>query len=111
VINDGPRDSRFIRINAAATPGLIINNVFSGPGKLLEGPGGLRNNLIVDKSDFVSAADYDYRLKATSSAVNAGVDAGEARGVSLVPSFEYMRLLQSAPRKNDGRLDLGAFEQ
>ncbi len=111
VVNDGPRDARFIRIQAGSTPGLVINNVFSGPGKLLEGPGELRNNLTVDKLDFVAAADYDYRLKPTSSAVNVGIGGDEVRGVSLVPVYEYRHPQQSSMRKSDGDLDLGAFEQ
>ncbi len=111
VVNDGPRDARFIRIQAGSTPGLVINNVFSGGGKLLEGPGELRNNLIVDKLDFAAAADYDYRLKPTSSAVNVGIGGDEVRGVSLVPVYEYRHPQQSSMRKSDGDLDLGAFEQ
>lgn len=111
VINDGPRDSRFIRMKAGTGPNLIVNNVFAGPGKLLEGPGELRNNLIVSKSDFVAAEDYDYRLKPTSNAVDAGIEPGDARGVALTPAFEYSHPMQSVPRKNDRRLDLGAFEQ
>ena len=111
VINDGPRDSRFIRIKSGTEMAVVVNNVFAGPGKLLEGFGDLRNNLVVDKSDFVAADKYSYLLTAKSPAIDAGIDPGEIRGVALTPSFQYVHPLQSAQRKIDQRLDLGAFEQ
>ena len=39
VVNDGPRESRFIRVNSGTRQVTIVNNVFAGHGKLLEGVG------------------------------------------------------------------------
>jgi Right handed beta helix region len=111
VINSGPADSRFIRLQPGAAPGLIVNNIFSGPGKILDGLGELRNNVVLGKSDFKAASEYDFRLNPKSSGIDAGADPGEARGISLAPTFEYVHPLQSVPRKRHGRLDLGAYEQ
>lgn len=76
VVNDGPRESRFIRVNSGTRQVTIVNNVFAGHGKLLEGVGKLRNNLIVDKSDFVAPERYDYRLRSGSKAIDKGIDSG-----------------------------------
>ena len=111
VINDGPKEGRFIRIQSGTKIAKIVNNLFAGPGKLLEGPGELKNNLATDKSEFVAPDHYDYRLRHDSKAVDAGIDAGQANSVSLTPTFQYVHPLQSMPRKINKRLDLGAFEQ
>ena len=111
VVNDGPRESRFIRVSAGTGPVTIVNNVFAGSGKLLEGVGELKNNLIVDKSDFVAPERYDYRLRSGSKAIDRGIDASDVRGVSLRPTFEYVHPLQGLPRISNRRLDLGAFER
>jgi Right handed beta helix region len=111
MINDGPREGVFIRIKFAVEIAKIVNNVFSGSGTLLDGVAELKNNLTIEKSDFVAPEHYDYRLRPGSKAIDAGVDAGEAHGESLLPMFQYVHPLQAAPRKINHRLDLGAFEQ
>jgi hypothetical protein len=111
VINDGPKDGRFIRIQPGTKTVKIVNNLFAGPGKLLEGPGEMNNNLAINKSEFIAPDHYDYRLRHGSKAADAGIDPGTANGISLTPTFQYVHPLQSIPRKINQRLDLGAFEQ
>ncbi|HET7763755.1 MAG TPA: right-handed parallel beta-helix repeat-containing protein [Burkholderiales bacterium] len=109
VVNDRPGQGRFIFVKAADVA-LITNNLFSGPGDVLTGPGELRNNVTGRRSDFVDPSHYDYRLKARSAAVGRGVDPGSARGVALRPSEEYVHKAQHRPRSASGKLDAGALE-
>ena len=110
VINDGPPSGQFIRIKQGSDPAKIINNIFAGPGKLPDGPDELKNNLSADKSIFAAPERYDYHLKPGTKAINGGIDPGEANGVSLRPTFQYVHPMQAEARKPDGALDLGAFE-
>jgi Right handed beta helix region len=110
IINDGPRTGQFIRLKQGSEPGKFINNIFVGPGKLPLEPGKLGSNLATDKSIFVAAERYDYRLKPGTKAINMGIDPDEPIGVNLVPKFQYVHPMQSKPRKIEGALDLGAFE-
>ena len=59
---------------------------------------------------FVDAANYDYWLRASSPAIDAGADPGVANSVSLWPQFEYVDPLLVQPRQRIGPIDLGAFE-
>ena len=54
----------------------IENNVFSGPGEVLSGPGELQNNLLAEKSDFADPAKFDYRLRN-----------GDRRGAGVTPAW------------------------
>jgi hypothetical protein len=109
VVNDRPGKGRFIFVKAADSA-LIVNNLFSGPGDLLTGPGEMKNNVTGRRSDFVAASRFDYRLKARSAAVGRGIDPGSAHGVALRPSEEYVHKAQHRPRNTSGKLDVGALE-
>lgn len=109
VVNDRPGQGRFIFVKAADSA-VIVNNLFSGPGDVLTGPGELRNNVTGRRSDFVDPSHFDYRLKARSAAVGRGVEPGSAHGVALRPSEEYVHKAQHRPRSTSGKLDVGALE-
>jgi hypothetical protein len=109
VVNDRPAGSRFLFIREGVDKAWIVNNVFAGRGEVLTGPGEMRNNVGVAKSEFVGAAQFDYRLKAGSSAIGRGVDPGSVHGIALRPSAEYVHKAGERPRTS-GKLDLGAFE-
>ncbi len=109
VVNDhdaGP--FLFVRTGTGATQ--IVNNVFSGRGDVLSGPGELRNNVVAAKTDFVDPADFDYRLKAGAAAIGRGVDPGTAHGVDLRPTAEYVHEAKKRGRNSLGKLDAGALE-
>ncbi len=110
VINDGPRGGQFIRIKQGSDVVKIYNNIFAGPGKLPNSQAALEHNLVTDKSVFLGPERYDYRLKAGSKAINAGIDPGKSNGVGLLPMFQIVHPMQAESRKSDGALDLGAFE-
>jgi hypothetical protein len=110
VVNDRPAGGRFLFVKDGANAVRIVNNVFSGRGDVLSGPGELRNNVSVSKRDFVDPANFDYRLRAGAAAIGRGVDPGSARGFELRPSEEYAHMAKKRARNNSGKLDAGALE-
>jgi len=110
VVNDRPAGGRFLFIKVGANAARIVNNVFSGRGDVLSGPGELRNNVTVSKTDFVDPAGFDYRLKAGAAAIGRGVDPGSAYGFELRPTAQYAHKAGKEARISSGTLDLGAFE-
>jgi hypothetical protein len=110
VVNDLPDGGRFLFVRAGADAARIVNNVFSGRGDVLSGPGELRNNVVAAKTDFVNPADFDYRLKAGAAAIGRGVDPGRVRGFELRPTEEYVHKTGKRPRGHSGNLDIGALE-
>jgi hypothetical protein len=110
VVNDLPAGGSFLFVRAGTDATRIVNNVFSGRGDVLSGPGELRNNLVAAKTDFVNPADFDYRLKAGAAAIGHGVDPGRARGFELLPTAEYVHKTGKRPRGDSGNPDVGALE-
>jgi hypothetical protein len=110
VVNDRPAGARFLFVKGGADAARIVNNVFSGRGDVLSGPGELRNNVVVAKTDFVDPAGFDYRLKASAAAIGRGVDPGSAYGFELRPTAEYAHKAGKRTRSSSGKLDLGALE-
>jgi hypothetical protein len=110
VVNDRPAGGRFLFIKVGTNPSRIVNNVFSGRGEVLIGPGELRNNVTVARTDFVDRARFDYRLKDGAAAIGRGIDPGSAHGFALRPTAEYAHKAQMRDRNNAGRLDPGALE-
>ena len=88
----------------------VVNNIFAGPGDVQAGPGDTSHNLQSNDPGFVSQATYDFHLKPTSPAIDAGTDPGTAHGVRLVPDAQYVHPLAEQPRAVRGPIDLGAFE-
>jgi hypothetical protein len=110
VVNDRPAGGLFLFVRAGAGAARIVNNVFSGRGDVLSGPGELRSNVVAAKTDFVDPADFDYRLKSGAAAIGRGVDPGSAYGFELRPAAEYVHKAGEGPRGNSGKFDVGALE-
>jgi hypothetical protein len=110
VVNDFPKGGRFVFVKEGTAVARIVNNVVSGRGELLNGPGEARNNLVVARSAFVDAKGFDYHLRSGATAIGRGVDPGSAHGVDLRPTAEYVHKAQKRPRDDSGKLDAGAFE-
>lgn len=110
VVNDRSAGGVFLFVKAGADAARIVNNVFSGRGDLLSGPGALRNNVVAAKTDFVNPAGFDYQLKAGAAAIGRGVDPGSAYGFELRPSAEYAHKAEKRTRSRSGKLDVGALE-
>lgn len=110
VVDNLPAGGRFVFVKDGAGTVRLVNNLFSGSGEVLRGPGEMLNNLRVAESDFVDPASFDYRLKDGALAIGGGIEPGQARGFDLHPYAEYAHPLQQRLRRNSGALDLGALE-
>src|SRR5882672_208559 len=110
VANDRPGGGLFLFVKAGADAARIVNNVFTGRGEVLSGPGEVRNNVVAAKSAFVAPADFDYRLKAGAAAIGRAIDPGSAQGFDLRPVAEYAHKAQKRSRGSSGKLDAGALE-
>ena len=110
VVNDRPAGGRFIFVRGGTDAARIVNNVFSGRGDALSGPGELRNNVAASRTNFVDPAGFDYRLKAGAAAIGRGIDPGSAHGFELRPTAEYAHKAKMRTRSRPGTLDAGALE-
>jgi hypothetical protein len=110
LVNDLPTGGRFLFVKGEGATVWIVNNLFSGPGQILNGPGEMRNNLTADRSDFVDAATFDYRLKDGAAAIGRAINLGEVAGFDLRPAAQYVHKAAKRARRTSGSLDLGAIE-
>ncbi len=102
-------DGQFIYTRAGATVS-VLNNIFSGGGTVLSGPGSLSNNIVTDNAGLVDRGGFDYQLTDSSPAINAGTEPGVANGFSLRPTEQYVHKAQTSGRPVAGALDVGAYE-
>ena len=100
----------FIRIAQSGAKVEVINNIFAGRGQVLVGRAQMRNNIVTREPGFVNAAQFDYHLRATSPAVDAGTSAGTAEGMVLRPRYEYGPGGDTVARLQNGPVDVGAYE-
>ena len=110
VANDRPAGGLFLFVKTGTDAARIVNNVFTGRGEMLSGPGEARNNVVAAKSAFVAPAAFDYRLKAGAAAIGRAIDPGSAHGFDLRPVAEYAHKAQKRARGSSGKLDAGALE-
>lgn len=110
VVNDRPAGARFLFVSAGTDVAQIVNNVFSGRGDVLVGPGELRSNLAAAKTIFVDPGGFDYRLRDGAAAIGRGIDPGSAHGFELRPTAEYAHKAKMSTRNRSGNIDLGALE-
>jgi hypothetical protein len=100
---------------------IIVNNILHGFDAT--GTRGLvqnKRNLIIPQKGFkgfvpkryffMNPDIFDYRLKASSPAINSGIDPGTALGVSLTPKWHYLHISKKQKRVISGKIDLGAYE-
>ncbi len=59
---------------------------------------------------FADSAKGDYRLKAGSPAVHAGLDAAAWLPAALFPDYDFSKDIEGHPRALDGKWSIGAYE-
>jgi hypothetical protein len=109
----------FLQVNAGAAFIKVYNNIFAGPGTVINytGPLGavdsVTNKVLSDvaQAGFVNLAAYDYHVSSGSNAVNSGTNPGIAsNGIDLNPVFEYLHPVSSTNRIVQGIIDIGSYE-
>jgi hypothetical protein len=112
IVNDRSRGGIFVRLPYAGSSATIENNIFAGIGTVVSGAGRTTQitNLASMEPGFVNRAGYDYHLRSTSPAINAGTPPGKANGFDLTPVYQYLDPLRLQPRPKDLHIDIGAYE-
>ncbi|MFO0726105.1 MAG: right-handed parallel beta-helix repeat-containing protein [Myxococcota bacterium] len=94
--------------NHSAVAAVVVDNIISGGGTVLNGPGTPSTNLVAANPGFVDLAHLDVHLAAGAMGIGGAVDPGMGGGRSLVPTIEYVHPAHSTSRASGH--DQGAFE-
>ncbi len=108
VVNNTLVNHRASGTYVAVAPGTnahLWNNLRVGPGDLISGSAETTTNGRVGKG-FVSASTYDFRLRASSPAIDRASTAPKR----VRPTYEFRSPADVATRPTRGPVDLGAFE-
>ncbi len=99
--------------NRSKTAALLQNNIFQGPGTVLNGPGTQVTNWAIADAGLVKPSAYDFHLTAGSNgAIGRGTVADTGiGGFRLAPTLEYVHPCKTKPRPAGGTLDIGAFSR
>lgn len=106
----------FVNVFSGTNLYKAYNNILAGNGNIMNGSPVTIDTVANKKytiaaAGFSNSATYDYHLLAGSSALNAGVNAGNAsNGFALTPIYEYVHPSGKTTRAVSGALDAGAFE-
>lgn len=110
-------DGRFVQFSDQTDTVKMVNNLLAGPGTPLQGLSAsldtTHNIRLLDIADaqLTDPDHYDFRPKASSLCVDAGIAAGQFDGQALSATFQYVHPLASEARSVTGLLpDAGAYE-
>lgn len=116
VVNDR-FDGRFVQFSNEIDLVKMANNLFLGPGQLLQGnTASLDTTNNIHHLDIASGmladpANYDYHLLENATSVDAGVDSIFFAGENWKAHFQYLHPMMSVARQTHGTAtDIGAFE-
>jgi Right handed beta helix region len=85
------------------------NDISTGSTKFVSQPAARTpHDCITSRPGFEDAADYDYRLTATSTCRHVAIRPASAQGFSLTPRFQYVPTAGHATRTDGGTI-AGAF--
>jgi hypothetical protein len=111
IVNDYPNGGTFVHIFGSPSAARLVNNLFIGPGTVLQGQATQTTNLATRNAHLVNQAQYDYHLAKDSPAINKGTNPGTAGEYNLAPQYEYVNPLSAVPRSVVGpAIDIGAYE-
>jgi hypothetical protein len=110
IVDDRVPGGVFLRVRPGAGVVQAVNNVLIGRGRLdTAGPGEYRNNFTVAGAELQDTAQYDYRLKSSSSLLGKAITPGEAGGIDLKQIAQYVHPQKSQPLPYGAR-DPGAVQ-
>lgn len=110
LVNDRSAGGIFVRFPAGFGPVRVMNNLFVGPGTAISGSAETSGNLSTNSPGFASRSAYDYRLTASSPAIDKGSTPGFYAGFDLTPVYQWSAATGGQPRPKVGPLDIGAYE-
>jgi MYXO-CTERM domain-containing protein len=112
IVNDASSGT-FVQ-NASATPEVLWNDLFVGPGLVTTQTGPILGTNFTSSSmgdpKLAGQATYDYHLLPGSPCVNVGSDPGSGSGRALAPVGDYVHPLGGEARSAVGAIDIGAYE-
>jgi hypothetical protein len=112
LVNDRAGGGTFVSVGSAiTTPVVLTNNVFSGPGTIINQAAALlTTNSASGDAMLVDAAAFDYHLRAGSPCVDKGTDPGKGGAFALMPAWQYVHPAGAEGRASVGAIDIGAYE-
>lgn len=113
LINKRTASGIFVALQSG-TVSEIRNNIFGGIGTIYAGTPTIDsnnlNNTNLSTFGFMDEANFDFHLKANSTAIDAGTTLNSTNGYSLVPDREYVHPAHFSARPTVGVIDIGAYE-
>ncbi len=116
IVNDR-FDGRFLQFSNATTLVKLVNNLFLGPGTLMQGTTAVLDTTHNIRLTNIAAAmlsdpaNYNYRLLPSSPCVDAGIDPGSFNNLPLTALYSYLHPLGKTARWHSGLApDVGAYE-
>lgn len=110
VVNDR-QGGTFFSVDGKPTVAKFLNNLLVGSGTPFSGTvTDTAGNVVSQSPGLVDRAGFDYRLTASSPAIDKGADPGTGAGMSLSAVSEYVHPLSARERKAIGKPDAGAYE-
>jgi MYXO-CTERM domain-containing protein len=110
-VNDRPSGGTFINIaGAVGTAAVARNNVFFGPGTIINQATAVVEGSCTDDPLFVDQAAFDYHIGDDSPCKDMGIAPGTGDGVDLTPDHHYVHPAGEEGRMSVGTIDIGAYE-
>jgi hypothetical protein len=116
MVNEKPAGN-FVNVSSSTNLYKGYNNIFAGAGSFLSGApttldtAGNKIYSSISSAGFSNSAIYDYHLLLSSTAINAGTNAGTAgNGFSLTPISEYLHPANYMAKNISGNIDAGVYE-
>ena len=111
IVNQYPSGGIFVQVGSAdATPALLQNNIFDGPGTITTQANAIFKTNFTGDPMFVDVDNFDYHLTSGSPAINTGSQPTSANDFSLAPKDEYVHPACGQQRFPVGIIDIGAYE-
>ncbi len=98
----------FVVVDKSMDAAVLMNNIFYGPGSIVNGQAVQTTNLAGTNPMFVSPTSFDYRLMPGSPALGAGTAPGIGLLFPLAPVAEYLHPASGKVWVAGSALDIGA---